>query len=64
VVGIHAVEETDDGVPYIVMQLISGKTLQERLDQSGALEQRRFFAIGMQIAAGLASRPRAGFGAS
>ena len=31
VVGIHAVEVTDSGVPYLVMQFISGKTLQERL---------------------------------
>jgi anti-sigma factor RsiW len=55
VVGIHAVEETDAGVPYIVMQLISGKTLQERLDQSGPLEIREILRIGMQIASGLAA---------
>ncbi len=55
VVGIHAVEETDGGVPYIVMQLISGKTLQERLDQSGSLEAKEILRIGMQIALGLAA---------
>src|SRR5438445_3876926 len=51
VVGIYAVEEAE-GIPYIAMQLVHGKTLQERLDQSGPLELREILRIGMQIAEG------------
>src|SRR5262249_49318145 len=37
VVTIHAVEEAN-GLPYLVMQYVSGVSLQERLDRSGPLE--------------------------
>ena len=60
VVGIHAVEVTDSGVPYLVMQFISGKTLQERLDQSGPLELKEILRIGAQIAEGLAAAHKQG----
>ncbi len=54
VVTIHAVDEAD-GLPYIVMQYVAGKSLQERIDQSGALEVSEILRIGMQIASGLAT---------
>jgi uncharacterized protein (TIGR03067 family) len=54
VVGIHAVDESN-GVPYIVMQLIHGISLQDRLDRSGPLELQEVLRVGMQIAAGLAA---------
>src|SRR5207302_6750815 len=54
VVAIHAV--SDDGpVPYLVMEFISGITLEERLKRSGALELREILRIGMQVAKGLAA---------
>ncbi len=55
VVTIHAVEESSAGTPYIVMQFIPGKSLQDRIDQSGSLELREALRIGMQTAAGLAA---------
>src|SRR5262249_52686062 len=54
VVAIHAV--SDDGpVPYLVMEFISGTTLEERLQQAGALGLCEVLRLGMQIAKGLAA---------
>ncbi len=54
VVAIHAV--ADDGpVPYLVMEYISGITLEERLRHHRPLDLREVLRIGMQIAAGLAA---------
>src|SRR5947209_607125 len=54
IVTIHAVEE-GNGLPYLVMQYVSGMSLQKRLDRSGPLELREIVRIGMQTAAGLAA---------
>ncbi len=54
VVAIHAVADQHDP-PYLAMQFIEGKTLQERLDESGPLSVREVLRIGMQTAAGLAA---------
>src|SRR5262249_49331374 len=54
VVTIHAVEEAQ-GLPYLVMQYVSGVSLQERLEQSGTLAVKEVLRIGMQTAAGLAA---------
>jgi serine/threonine-protein kinase len=54
VVAIHAVADQHDP-PYLAMQFIEGKTLQERLDKSGPLSVREVLRIGMQTAAGLAA---------
>src|SRR5262245_9145031 len=54
VVTIHAVEEAN-GLPYLVMQYVSGVSLQERLDKSGPLQLAEIVRIGMQTAAGLAA---------
>ncbi len=54
IVTIHAVEEAN-GLPYLVMQYVSGLSLQERLDRDGPLQVHEILRIGMQIAAGLAT---------
>src|SRR5262245_18041079 len=54
VVAIHAVEESHDP-PFIVMQFIEGKTLQDRLDATGSLAVHEILRVGMQTAAGLAA---------
>lgn len=54
VVTIHAVEETN-GLPYLVMQYVPGRTLQDRLDRQGPLEVKEILRIGMQAASGLAA---------
>jgi serine/threonine-protein kinase len=52
VVAIHAVSE-DGPVPYLVMEYISGMTLEQRLGQDKPLELKEVLRIGMQMAAGL-----------
>ncbi len=54
VVAIHAVEE-DGPVPYLVMEYVSGITLDERVRRSGALELKEVLRIGVQVANGLAA---------
>jgi serine/threonine protein kinase len=59
VIAIYAVE--DDGpVPYLVMQCVVGRTLQEKLDATGPLELRTILRIGLQVAEGLAAAHRQG----
>jgi hypothetical protein len=53
VVQIYAVEEQP--LPYLVMEHIPGKTLQQKLDQTGPLELADVLSIGQQIARGLAA---------
>jgi serine/threonine-protein kinase len=54
VVTIHAVEK-DHEPPYIVMQYVSGASLQDRLDHEGPLEVKEILRIGAQTARGLAA---------
>jgi serine/threonine protein kinase len=54
VVPVHAVD-ADATPPYLVMAFIAGRSLQERLDQSGPLELKEILRIGMQTASGLAA---------
>ena len=52
IVAIHAVDEFR-GLPYLVMQYIPGRSLQERLDASGPLEVKEILRIGTQAAQAL-----------
>jgi WD40 repeat protein/serine/threonine protein kinase len=54
VIDLHAVEEAN-GLPYLVMEYISGQSLQDRLNLAGPLELREILRIGMQTATGLAA---------
>src|SRR5262249_45697084 len=54
VVTVHGVAE-QGGVPYLVMQYVAGKSLQERIDSSAPLGLREVLRIGMQVAQGLAA---------
>jgi hypothetical protein len=54
VVTIHAVEESGP-LPYIVMQFVSGESLQDRLDRAGPLQLHEVLRIGTQAATGLAA---------
>jgi hypothetical protein len=54
VTSIYAVEEARE-LPYLVMEYISGESLQQRLDRSGPLQLREILRIGLQTANGLAA---------
>ncbi len=55
IVAIHAVDATPAGLPFIVMNYVSGRSLQDRLDRAGPMEVREILRIGMQAASGLAA---------
>ena len=56
VVAVHQVEKSGDhGLPYIVMQLIAGESLEQRLTREKKLPLREVVRIGMQAAHGLAA---------
>jgi serine/threonine-protein kinase len=54
VVGVFAVVESV-GLPFLVMEYVPGRTLQERLDKFGPLSLPEILRIGTQTAAGLAA---------
>jgi Protein kinase domain len=54
VVSVFAVVETA-GLPFLVMEYVPGRSLQDRLDQQGSLALPEILRIGMQTAAGLAA---------
>ena len=58
VVSIYAVDQGK--LPYIVMELIDGQSLQEKIDGQGHLELKEILRIGMQIAEGLAAAHKQG----
>jgi len=56
VVAVHQVEKSgEDGLPYLVMQLIAGESLEQRLAREERLPLREVVRIGMQAAQGLAA---------
>ena len=59
IITIHEIAETDDGQPYMVMQLVEGKSLRE-LMESRRLSLKDALAIAIQIAAGLSRAHRQG----
>jgi tetratricopeptide (TPR) repeat protein len=54
VVTIHAVDDSGD-LPYLIMQFVAGRSLQEKLDREGSLGLKEILRIGMQVASGLAA---------
>jgi hypothetical protein len=59
IVPIHGIH--DEGpVPYLVMQFIEGKSLQQKIDEEGSLELREILRIGLQAAWGLEAAHRQG----
>lgn len=54
------VDETGDGRPYLAMELLDGETLRDLIEEERQLPLDWVAAIGVQIAAGLASAHAAG----
>ena len=56
VIAVHQVEQSGgNGLPYLVMQLIRGETLEQRLQREKKLPTREIIRIGMEAARGLAA---------
>ncbi len=56
VVAVYQVEHDEEkDIPFIVMDLISGESLEKRLEREGRLSLGEIVSIGMQTAAGLAA---------
>ena len=56
VVAVHQVEhEEGKDLPFLVMELISGESLEKKLQREGRLSLKDIVSIGMQTAAGLAA---------
>jgi WD40 repeat protein len=55
VVTIHAVDETPQGIPFLVMEYISGKSVQDLIDRGKPPELREILRIGAQAAQALAA---------
>lgn len=54
VVSVHQVEQAaDNGLPYMVMQLVAGETLEQRLLREQRLPLKEIVRIGLQAAQGL-----------
>lgn len=59
-VQVLAVGETDDGAPYMVLEYIPGRSLDERLRQAGPLPWREVVELAGQVAGALGTLHQAG----
>ncbi|MBS0261839.1 MAG: serine/threonine protein kinase [Planctomycetes bacterium] len=59
IVTIHAVDDTSNP-PFLVMECIIGRSLQQKIDQTGSLKLTEILRIGTQMAEGLAAAHKQG----
>src|SRR6185295_1382573 len=56
VVAVHQVEhEEGKDLPFLVMELITGESLEKKIERDGRLSLKEILSIGRQTAAGLAA---------
>jgi eukaryotic-like serine/threonine-protein kinase len=51
----HVEKEESSGLPFLVMQVVTGESLQDRLERDGAMSVGDILRIGLQTAVGLAA---------
>jgi len=61
VVDIHDLGLTPEGVPYLVMELLRGETLEDIIDSRGALPPQYACELMLQVLAGLSAAHAQGF---
>ncbi|MFV8756624.1 protein kinase domain-containing protein [Nannocystaceae bacterium ST9] len=49
IIGVTDVGETDEGIPFVVMEYVDGETLEDTLTREGRLAARRVVRIGLQV---------------
>jgi eukaryotic-like serine/threonine-protein kinase len=60
VIEVYDVGETDDGSPFLVMELLTGETLEHLLETRKQLDSMRSSAVGAEVSAALAAAHAAG----
>jgi eukaryotic-like serine/threonine-protein kinase len=55
VVSVHDIGESEDGRPFIVMDYVAGRSLQEMIAEDGPLSSERVAIVGMGLARALAA---------
>jgi serine/threonine protein kinase len=60
IIKVHDVGETSDGVPFLVMELLKGESLGERIDREGPQTLGFVFEVGGQLMSALQAAHRAG----
>jgi len=58
--GLYAFETSEDGIDFLVMELLEGHTLRHRLEEEGALEQDEAVDLGLQLLAAVEAAHAAG----
>lgn len=53
-------DETEEGLPYLVMELLDGEDLEDRLERVGRLTPQRAVTLGLQLCAALEAAHRHG----
>jgi beta-lactam-binding protein with PASTA domain/predicted Ser/Thr protein kinase len=60
IVQVYDVGETPEGVPYLVMEYVEGRTLERIVRERGALGEREAVDVAIQVASALAEAHRRG----
>jgi serine/threonine-protein kinase len=60
IVEVLDLDQTEEGLPFLVMEFLEGETLSQRIERKGRLSQQETVRIGMQLLDALAAAHRQG----